>query len=187
MNRDKVVLVDKDDVSIGSMEKIAAHKEGKLHRAFSVFVFNQKGDLLIQKRAAGKYHCGGLWSNTCCSHPQPDETDLGKAAAERLYEEMGISCLLQEVFHFIYRAEFDNGLIEHELDHVFVGVSDALPKINQDEVDDWKWVDPKELKVDMSLNPGHYTAWFKISIDEVLRHQAKGMLYEEKTAGRDFN
>ena len=135
---EQVILVDEKDKEIGLEEKIKAHKEGKLHRAFSVFVFNQKGEMLLQRRALTKYHSGGLWTNTCCSHPRKGE-DVDKAASRRLKEEMGFSCGLKEVFSFIYKTGFDNGLMEHEFDHVFVGAYESEPKINPEEVAEYKW------------------------------------------------
>lgn len=180
MQRNRVVLVDEWDVSIGSMEKLAAHKEGRLHRAFSIFVFNSKGELLIQKRAAHKYHCGGLWSNTCCSHPQPEETDITSAAEERLFEEMGITCKLLEVFWFIYKTHFDNGLTEHELDHVLVGRSNDVPTPNPEEADDWKWMAPMKIIEDMKLKPELYTPWFRLCLGEVLLKLTEN---EKETAG----
>jgi len=158
---EKVILVDKDDNQVGIEEKIKAHKEGILHRALSVFVFNSKGEMLLQKRAAHKYHSAGLWSNACCSHPRPGEK-TEDAAQRRIKEEMGFDCSLEEIFVFLYRKQFDNGLTEHELDHVFIGVSDdIIPKPSPDEVEDWKFMKVLELEEDIKNNPNDYTYWFK--------------------------
>lgn len=169
MKEKQVILVDENDVPRGIMEKMEAHKKGKLHRAFSVFVFNSKGEMLLQKRAINKYHSGGLWTNTCCSHPQPEE-DLLEAAQKRLHEEMGFSCSLDKVFHFIYKAKLDNELTEHELDHVFIGQFDGEPKINALEVTEWKYMSVKEVEESIELYPEHYAAWFKIAFTRVLEH-----------------
>jgi isopentenyl-diphosphate Delta-isomerase len=179
MATDQVVLVDGHDRQTGTMEKIEAHIKGVLHRAFSVFIVNSSGQLLIQKRSAGKYHSPGLWTNTCCSHPRPGEP-VDHAASRRLLEEMGISCKLYSSFTFIYKAEFGNGLTEHELDHVFIGICDETPLPSPEEVDEYRYADSKELEYDMNENPGNYTVWFRIayprakeSIGEFLRGQGK--------------
>lgn len=156
-----VVLVDKNDRKKGLMEKMEAHEKGLLHRAISVFVFNSKKELCIQQRALSKYHSAGLWTNTCCSHPRDGE-DVLEAAHRRLMEEMGMKCDLKKSFDFIYKAQFDNGLTEHELDHVFIGYSDSEPIINLEEVESYKWISLEDLKNDMAENPESYTAWFKI-------------------------
>ena len=153
-----VVLVDPSDREVGTEEKLAAHQRGALHRAFSVFVFNASGQLLLQRRAASKYHSAGLWSNTCCGHPRPHEP-TSDAAARRLHEEMGISCALDHVGSFIYRAALEHGLIEHELDHVFTGDSDARPVMNDAEVAQWRWVDRATLVDEMTTEPERFTAW----------------------------
>ena len=145
MVRQLVVLVDKNNRKIGEEEKLKAHKEGKLHRAFSIFIFNSKGELLIQQRAKTKYHSGGLWSNTVCSHPKPNETYL-RATHRRLKEEMGFDCKLKKLFCFIYRKEFKNGLIENEYDCIFIGKFEGTPKPNPKEVMDYKWISLKDLK-----------------------------------------
>jgi len=169
---EEVVLVDEKDNEVGKREKMQAHKDGVLHRAFSIFVFNSEGKMMIHQREKNKYHCGGLWTNTCCSHPRAGEkTD--EAANRRLQEEMGFTTNLKEVFNFIYKAKLDNGLYEHELDHVFIGTYDGDPKPNPEEVDDWKWVDLKELRKDMDDNPDKYTYWFKEAIDRVIEHVEK--------------
>lgn len=156
-----ITLVDENDVQWGKIEKIQAHQKGLLHRAFSIFIFNSEGELLMQQRSFDKYHSGGLWTNTCCSHPHFEES-LNFAADRRLMEEMGLACELTYGFNFIYRAELDNGLIEHELDHVFFGKSDELPTLNEKEVNDWKYVNLQTLAQDIKANPDQYTAWLKI-------------------------
>ena len=162
---EKVVLVNKEDKEIGTEEKIKAHLEGKLHRAFSILLFNKKGELLIQKRAKTKYHSGGLWANTCCSHPRPKE-NLKEATKRRLKEEMGINCNLKEVFSFIYKAKIGK-LIEHEFDHVFFGKFDGTPRPNKKEVADWKWIKLTDLQADIKKNPQKYTPWFKIILKKI--------------------
>ncbi|WP_114793332.1 isopentenyl-diphosphate Delta-isomerase [Niabella yanshanensis] len=163
---EQVVLVDRNDNRIGLMEKLEAHEKGLLHRAFSVLLFNNQKELLLQQRAFDKYHCGGLWTNTCCSHPHPGE-DVKDAALRRLREEMGIECDLKKSFEFIYRAEFDNGLTEHEYDHVFTGTFSGAPVINLHEVADWKYLSREALQIDMTKHPENYTPWFKIIIDKM--------------------
>ena len=162
---EEIILVDEQDNVIGTMEKMEAHRKGVLHRAFSVVLFNSSGELLLQKRADNKYHSGGLWTNTCCSHQRDGETNI-QAGNRRLYEEMGFNTELKELFHFIYKAPFDNGLTEHELDHVMIGYYDGEPEINTDEVEDWKWMKIEDIQKDMLLNPESYTVWFKIIFDE---------------------
>lgn len=164
---EQVILVDASDNEIGTEEKIAAHRAGKLHRAFSVFVFNSRGQMLLQKRALGKYHSGGLWTNACCSHPRPGELNVA-AARRRLKEEMGFDCPLRKVHSFVYRAPYDNGLTEHEYDHVFVGQFDGIPKPDLAEVEEWKWVDIVWLMHDIEARPEKYTAWFKVCLEKVL-------------------
>lgn len=164
-----VVLVNREDKELGLMEKQQAHVAGLLHRAFSVFVFNSKGELMLQQRAASKYHSPTLWTNTCCSHPRENET-YEQAAHRRMEEEMGFDCDLSYKFHFIYRANLDNGLTEHELDHVFIGTYDGEPKMNTEEVMAYRWVEMDELKKDMQKNPQNYTAWFKIIFDQYISH-----------------
>jgi len=160
----KVILVDENDNPIGEEEKIKAHEEGKLHRCFSILVFNSKGDLLIQKRAKSKYHSGGLWSNTCCSHPLTK--DIEKEAKERLNEEIGFACDVKEAFGFIYNLKVGK-LYEHEFNHVLTGVFDGDPKPNTEEAEDWKWVSPEELKTDISLHSEKYTPWFKLIFQKI--------------------
>lgn len=167
---EEVILVDQNDKEIGTEEKIKAHKEATLHRAFSIFVFNPKGELLLQKRAKSKYHSAGLWTNTCCSHPRPGEP-LEEAAHRKLKQEMGFDTELKEMFSFIYKAEFANGLTEHEFDHVFIGKWDGEPTINPEEVGKWKWVNVQDLQKDMKEHPDNHTEWFKISLERVLEHR----------------
>ena len=164
MSEEKVILVDKNDNQIGFMPKLEAHQKGVLHRAFSIFIFNNKYELLLQKRASSKYHSGGLWTNTCCSHPREDE-DILDAAKRRLNEEMGIETSLRKVHDFIYKAELDNDLIEHEFDHVFYGIYNEDPIINKDEADDFKWIDMDSLNEDIKTNGDNYTIWFKIAFE----------------------
>jgi len=156
----KVILVDKKDKEIGTEFKLKAHKEGKLHRAFSIFVFNSKGELLLQKRSSKKYHSGGLWTNTCCSHPKPGETVM-LSAHKRLKEEMGFDCDLTKVFSFIYKVKLDNELTEHEFDHALIGKFDGNPIINTKEAEDFRWVSLDFLKTDIRKNSNKYTYWFK--------------------------
>ena len=169
MKSKHVILVDENDVPMGTMEKIEAHEKGELHRAYSIFIFNSKKELLLQRRALNKYHSPGLWTNTCCSHPQPFENIID-SAHERLKEEMGFDCALKNVFHFIYKTEFDNELTEHELDHVFLGNYNENPQINIQEVMDWKFVPVSEIKQSLKSNPELYTSWFKIVFTKVLEH-----------------
>ncbi|MEG0188808.1 isopentenyl-diphosphate Delta-isomerase [Algoriella sp.] len=164
-----VVLVDQDDQKLGLMEKQQAHVAGLLHRAFSVFVFNSNGELMIQQRAASKYHSPTLWTNTCCSHPRDNET-YEQAAHRRLQEEMGFDCDLEFKFSFIYKAHLDNNLTEHELDHVFIGTFDEEPQLNPDEVMAYRWVDLMDLKKDIEKNPQNYTAWFKIIFENYVSY-----------------
>jgi len=163
---EEVILVDEKDREIGKMEKLEAHQKGLLHRAISVFIFNENKEMLLQKRAMTKYHSPGLWTNTCCSHPRVGETALA-AASRRLFEEMGIKTELQFKTTFMYRSEFDNGLIEHEFDHVFTGTYNAMPQINPDEVDSFCWMSKDEIKKEISLNPEAYTTWFRIAIRDL--------------------
>lgn len=163
---DQVVLVNEDDVEVGLMPKLEAHQKGVLHRAFSVFIFNSEGEMLLQQRAFGKYHSEGLWSNTCCSHPLPDES-THDGAIRRLQQEMGIEAELQFLFTFQYHVNLENGLAENELDHVFWGISDAVPEINTLEVSNYKYIRMEDLKADLIKNPESYTEWLKICISEV--------------------
>jgi isopentenyl-diphosphate delta-isomerase len=164
---DTVILVDEKDVAIGSMSKMEVHRKALLHRAFSIFIFNSKGDLLLQQRALNKYHSGGLWTNTCCSHPGPGET-VAAAAAKRLQEEMGFTCILEKAFVFTYKAEFDNGLCEHEMDHVFVGTYDKDFRFNPAEVQDCCYKSIAEIGSDLQETPGKYTVWFQIAFPKLV-------------------
>lgn len=163
--RDKVVLVTKEDKVIGEMKKMPAHYEGALHRAFSILIFNEGGEMLIHKRAASKYHSPGLWTNACCSHPQLNES-YKEGAEERLMAELGFTVALKEVHHFIYEAHFDNDLIEHEFDRVFVGNYNGNIPFNPEEVDQIKWIKVEDLYDDINQNPEKYTEWFKILMNE---------------------
>ena len=169
MMHSEVIVVDENDNAKGVMEKMEAHQKGVLHRAFSVFVFNSAGELLLQQRADHKYHSGGLWTNTCCSHPAPGE-EVADAAMRRLKEEMGFNCELSHAFSFIYKAHFQNGLTEYEFDHVYIGYSDSIPLLNKDEVQDWKYINLQNLSQDMEENPGIYTAWIKECFKMVVNH-----------------
>lgn len=164
---EEVILVDREDREVGFMEKIQAHREARLHRAFSVFLLNNKGEVLLQQRALDKYHCGGMWTNACCSHPRAGET-LQAAVDRRLQEEMGIVCDTNWVYSFIYKADVGKGLVEHEFDHVFFGRFSDDPKPDAKEVCDWTYVGLEELKTDVEDNPTKYTPWFKIILAEVL-------------------
>lgn len=163
---DEVVLVNEQDEEIGFMPKLEAHQKGVLHRAFSVFIFNTNGEILLQQRALGKYHSEGLWSNTCCSHPLPHES-TASGAVRRLQEEMGIQTSLSFLYSFLYKAELDNGLTEHELDHIFWGISDKEPIINTAEVSNYKYISVNDLINDLEENPDKYTEWLKICFNEV--------------------
>jgi isopentenyl-diphosphate delta-isomerase len=169
MTEEQVILVNENDEQIGLMPKQEAHIKGVLHRAFSVFIFNDKNELMLQQRALHKYHTPGLWTNTCCSHQRDGETSL-EAGRRRLSEEMGFSVPLKETTTFIYKAPFDNGLTEHELDHILIGTFNGAPKINHDEVASWKWMPLEKVKSDINSNPEIYTAWFKIIFDKFYQH-----------------
>lgn len=169
MKEEQVILVNENDEQIGLMPKMEAHEKAVLHRAFSVFIFNDKNELMLQQRALSKYHSPGLWTNTCCSHQREGESNI-QAGKRRLQEEMGFVTDLKETTSFIYKAPFDNGLTEHELDHIMVGFYNHEPKINKDEVESWKWMDLENVKVDMVLHPERYTAWFKIIFEKFYEH-----------------
>jgi len=168
---DKVILVDHSDAQIGTMPKLEAHEKGLLHRAFSIFLFNSTGEMLMQQRALDKYHSAGLWSNTCCSHPLPNES-TDDATRRRLKEEMGLECAMNAAFSFTYKAFFDNGLIEHEFDHVYFGITDECPIINTKEVNDWKYMSIPALLEDIHTKPELYTEWLKDCLDRVIKHRA---------------
>jgi isopentenyl-diphosphate Delta-isomerase len=165
MKEEQVILVNEKDEPIGLMNKMEAHEKAILHRAFSVFILNDNNEVMLQQRAHHKYHSPLLWTNTCCSHQRAGETNI-QAGKRRLYEEMGFEVELKELFHFIYKAHFDNGLTEHELDHVMIGYSNIEPVINPEEVASWKWMKIEAIKDDMIQNPAEYTVWFKIIFDE---------------------
>ncbi|WP_405210352.1 isopentenyl-diphosphate Delta-isomerase [Dokdonia sp. Asnod2-E02] len=169
MKEELVILVDENDNKIGLMPKMEAHEKAVLHRAFSVFVFNDKNELMLQQRALHKYHSPGLWTNTCCSHQRDGESNI-EAGTRRLQEEMGFTVPLEESISFIYKAPFDNGLTEHELDHILIGHSEQEPVINKDEVAAWKWMNLEKVKQDIASHPELYTAWFKIIFDKFYNH-----------------
>ncbi len=165
MNKDLLILVDENDNETGTMPKLEAHQKGLLHRAFSILVSNSKNELLIHKRAEGKYHSEGLWTNTCCSHPMPGESIM-QAAHRRLQEEMGFDCPLENRFHFIYKTELENGLTEHELDHVFTGQFDENPAPDPAEVSEFRWISPENLQMEMSRAPEKFTYWFRLIMEK---------------------
>ena len=184
-NNTFVILVDRDDTPTGQSAKQKAHQEGLLHRAFSIFLFDSRNRLLIQRRHAGKYHSAGLWSNTCCSHPSPGE-DTVSGARRRLMEEMGIECDISEIFIFHYEASLeDSGLVENEIDHVFIGFYDGPFSYDPVEIDDAQWVGRDELLSDMLRNPGNYTVWFRKIADRVWEYTADNAIkcreYMERT------
>lgn len=169
---EKVVLVTEQDLEIGVADKRLAHSEGRLHRAFSVLTFNSKNELLRQRRARDKYHSGGLWSNTCCGHPRPDEP-LESAAHRRLYEEMGFDCSLRKVLSFLYKAEFGNGVIEYEFDHVFVGEFNGIPRSNSIEVMAWDWMNLQQVRKALKTSPDQHTVWLPMILDRLTNYQQK--------------
>ena len=169
MNEEQVILVNENDEQIGLMPKMEAHEKAVLHRAFSVFIFNSKNELMLQQRAAHKYHSPLLWTNTCCSHQRDGETNIN-AGTRRLQEEMGFTTSLKETTSFIYKAPFDNGLTEHELDHIMIGYYEQAPVINPDEVEDWKWMPLEDVRTDIAAQPELYTAWFKIIFEKFYKH-----------------
>jgi len=169
MKEELVILVDEQDNQIGLMPKMEAHEKAVLHRAFSVFIFNDKNELMLQQRALHKYHSPGLWTNTCCSHQRDGETNL-MAGTRRLQEEMGFVVPLKETTSFIYKAPFDNGLTEHELDHILLGTYNEAPLINEDEVASWKWMPLEDVKEDIHAHPEMYTEWFKIIFEKFYSH-----------------
>jgi isopentenyl-diphosphate Delta-isomerase len=159
---DQVVVVSRRDRRMGVVDKLAAHRLGVLHRALSIFVFDESGRLMLQRRAVGKYHSAGQWSNTCCTHPRPGEPVV-TAAHRRLREEMGFDCPLRRLGSFVYRARLDNGMLEHELDHLFVGRFEGTPAPNPGEVMDWRWVTVDGLAAEMGDRPGDFTPWFALA------------------------
>jgi isopentenyl-diphosphate delta-isomerase len=166
MNDQQVILVNEQDEPLGSMEKMEAHRKGELHRAFSVFIFNSRGEMLLQQRALKKYHSGGLWTNACCSHPRPGETNEA-AALRRLREEMGFDTPVHQIFSFTYKASFSNGLTEHEYDHVFAGIYDGAIQPDPEEVQDFCFKNFMDLKYSMETHPDKYTYWFQLALPKV--------------------
>lgn len=169
MKEEEVILVNQENEQIGTMPKMEAHEKALLHRAFSVFIVNDVGEIMLQQRAASKYHSPLLWTNTCCSHQRVGESNID-AGKRRLQEEMGFDAELKELFSFIYKAPFDNGLTEHEYDHVMIGNFNTEPKINPEEVEAWKWMSPELVKKDIANNPKEYTVWFKIIFEKFYQH-----------------
>lgn len=163
---EEVILVNEKDEAVGAMEKLEAHRQGLLHRAFSVFIFNSKGEMLLQQRALNKYHSAGLWTNACCSHPRPGE-DTRDAAQRRLREEMGLYVELSYLSVFTYKTEFGNGLTEHEVDHVYLGKTDAEPKLNPEEAESYCWKTTADIKEEIAAHPAKFTSWFKIAIEKL--------------------
>jgi isopentenyl-diphosphate delta-isomerase len=162
---DQVILVDEADNAVGTMEKLEAHQKGILHRAFSILLFNSKGEILLQQRAAVKYHSAGLWTNACCSHPVPGEP-MALTIRKKLMQEMGIDVQPAFSHTFIYQSVLDNGLIEHELDYVYTGTFDGIPQINPDEVQAWRYVSQADLQKEIITHPGTFTSWFKIIMND---------------------
>lgn len=175
MKEENVILVDENDNQIGTMPKMEAHEKALLHRAFSVFIMNDKGETMLQQRAADKYHSPLLWTNTCCSHQRVGESNI-EAGKRRLLEEMGFVAELDELISFIYKAPFDNGLTEHEFDHVMIGHYNGAPNINPAEVADWQWMKPEAVRNDIEKHPERYTAWFKIIFERFYDHISKKSL-----------
>jgi len=164
--KDEIILVNEFDEPVGTMEKMEAHRKAVLHRAFSIFIFNTKGEMLLQKRASQKYHSGGLWTNACCSHPRPGEETLD-AAIRRLKEEMGFDVPLKKIFDFSYKAEFENGLTEFEFDHVFAGEYNGIIKTNPEEVSDYCYKNITDVKESLQSHPQKYTAWFHLAFPKI--------------------
>lgn len=169
-SEERVILVDAGDAPIGTAGKLEAHERGALHRAFSVFAVNARGEILLQRRAAAKYHGGGLWSNSCCGHPRPGEP-TAEAARRRLQEELGIDCPLQRVFSFTYRAQMPGGLTEHEIDHVFAGRIECDPRPDPAEVEAWRWATPEEILRSLRAEPSAYTPWFEAALTGFLANR----------------
>lgn len=181
--KDIIILVDENDNQIGTEEKLIVHQKGLLHRAFSVFVFNEKSELLLQQRAASKYHSAGLWSNTCCSHFHPDET-MEIFVKRRMVEEIGFSCSLKMIYKFIYKVRLENSLIEHELDYVFIGLSNESPILNPKEAQDYKWISLSDVYIAIQKNPDQYSHWFKIIINDSRFQKTIRETYPEKIHGK---
>jgi isopentenyl-diphosphate Delta-isomerase len=167
MKEAEVILVNEDDQPVGTMEKMKVHHQGLLHRAFSVFIFDRQGNMLLQKRAAGKYHGAGLWTNACCSHPYPGESTEA-AAKRRLFEELGFNAPLKKAFEFVYKAKVENELTEHEYDHVFIGTYEGEINPDEEEVSDYRFVDLSQIQKEIEEHPGNFTSWFKIAFPRVL-------------------
>ncbi|HSU14337.1 isopentenyl-diphosphate Delta-isomerase [Longimicrobium sp.] len=168
--RETVVLVDEHDREVGLAPKLDAHVSGALHRAFSVFVLNARGEVLLQRRADGKYHCGGLWTNTCCGHPRPGEP-VAAAARRRLREEMGFDCVLASAGAFVYRADVGGGLREHEYDHVFIGRHDLAPAPDAEEASDWRWQSPDSALAEAEAHPERFTPWFALALRKLIERR----------------
>jgi isopentenyl-diphosphate delta-isomerase len=181
---EQVILVDERDRELGFAEKLAAHRAGALHRAFSVFVFDARGRLLLQQRAAAKYHSGGLWSNTACGHPRPGEA-TDDAARRRLREEMNVDCELREAFKFIYRAGVGDALVEHEFDHVFVGEYMDDPAPDAAEVESWKWIALDDLRRDLAREPQAFSAWLKLAVESDEWRRIEKIVVGARATGRD--
>jgi isopentenyl-diphosphate Delta-isomerase len=167
MKETEVILVNEEDQPVGTMEKMEVHQQGLLHRAFSVFIFDRQGNMLLQKRAAGKYHGAGLWTNACCSHPYPGES-TESAAERRLFEELGFNTPLKKAFEFVYKAKVENDLTEHEYDHVFIGTYEGEINPDEEEVSDFRYVSISQIKKELEEQPGNFTSWFKIAFPRVL-------------------
>lgn len=176
MSHERVILVDRRDTPVGTAEKLEAHRTGRLHRAFSVLILNDAGEALLQRRAAGKYHSAGLWSNTCCSHPRPGEATQA-AAHRRLQEEMGFDCPLESAFPFIYRTELEGGLVEHEYDHLFLGSWTGAPEPDPEEVAEWRWVPLHALRREIARHPTRFTYWFRVALREL---DDRGLLPDDR-------
>lgn len=174
MEKEYVILVDENDRKTGTCEKLEAHQKGLMHRAFSIFLFNKEGEFLIQQRADEKYHTPGLWSNTCCSHPRPDE-EMEEALQRKLFQEMGIYSQVEKVFDFAYRADFDNGLVENEVDHVYFGEYNDAPNPNPAEIQSWKYSSFEEIKNEIEQDEASFTPWFKLVFERVNEHYKKMM------------
>jgi isopentenyl-diphosphate delta-isomerase len=179
MNRQEIILVNENDEPVGTMEKMEAHLKGVLHRAFSVFIFNKEGEMLLQQRALNKYHSGELWSNACCSHPHPGE-EISLAARRRLKEEMGFETNLEKIFDFIYKVEFENGLTEYEFDHVFTGEYEGKIKPDPEEVKDYCYKSLAEIKHSMQTHPQKYSKWFQIAFPEIENRLKKNFISFKK-------